>query len=66
MRNLLNKIRDYFVGVVSEMKKVVWPTRSELIRDTIVVATSVVVAAVVIGLVDLGLSKIFEMTLIYR
>lgn len=56
------KIKGFFLGIakyfrdtVSEMKKVTWPTRKQIINNAIIVLIVVVVAAVVI----FGLDTIF-------
>ena len=43
---------------VDELRKVVWPTPTELYRYTLVVIVTVVVIAGFIGAVDLGLNEI--------
>jgi preprotein translocase subunit SecE len=40
--------------VVAELRKVIWPTRHELITYTTVALTFVVVMAVIVSLLDLG------------
>lgn len=50
------RIKNYFKGVKSELKKVNWPTRKELINYTIVVLATVGVMVVVIW----GLDLVFE------
>ncbi|MDP8299280.1 MAG: preprotein translocase subunit SecE [Candidatus Tantalella remota] len=48
-----------FVGQVkSEMKKVAWPSRQELMTSTMVVLVSTLMLAVFIGLCDLVLSRV--------
>ncbi len=42
--------------LVSEMKKVTWPTRKDLISYTLAVIAFVVVMALITGLFDMGLS----------
>ncbi|MFH1460284.1 MAG: preprotein translocase subunit SecE [Candidatus Omnitrophota bacterium] len=49
----MNKIKNFFVNVKSEMIKVSWPTRDELLNSTWVVLISVAILAVYIYLVDL-------------
>ena len=44
------KQRNY--NTVSEMKKVVWPSKKQIINNTVVVAVVVVVAAVLIMVLD--------------
>ncbi|MDR0886850.1 MAG: preprotein translocase subunit SecE [Clostridiales Family XIII bacterium] len=48
-------LKEYFKGVKTETKKVVWPTRKELTSYTIVV----LVACVFFGLVIWGLDSAF-------
>lgn len=40
--------------VIAELRKVIWPTRNELITYTTVALTFVVVMAVIVSLLDLG------------
>jgi len=51
-------IGKFFNQVKIEMKKVSWPSKSELISSTIVVLISTVVLALYIGVCDLVLSRI--------
>ena len=44
----------YLKGVRQEFKKVVWPTREELVTDTIVVFGCVIFFAVAFWLIDTG------------
>lgn len=45
----------------AELKKVVWPTRKELINYTIVVFVTVVFVAALIGVVDAIFSELFQL-----
>jgi preprotein translocase subunit SecE len=42
---------------VSEMRKVLWPSRKEMITYTIVVTVFVVILVALVALLDLGLTK---------
>ncbi|MDR3288256.1 MAG: preprotein translocase subunit SecE [Peptococcaceae bacterium] len=53
-------IAEYFRGVWSELKKVYWPSRQQLVTYTIVVFVAVVIVAVLLGLIDSGLSFILS------
>lgn len=44
--------KGYLTSVRSEMKRVVWPTKKELINYTIAVCASLIVVGVVIALLD--------------
>lgn len=60
---MFNKIKDFFREVNVEIRKVVYPTREELIGSTWVVIITVIVIALFLGVVDLGLSKLVSMAL---
>lgn len=52
------KLRAYFRGVKSETKKVVWPTRKELINYTGVVIFMCLIVSFVVWLLDLGINRL--------
>ena len=58
MRN--NRAIKYLLDSYEELKKVSWPTRKQLIRDTLIVVVSSAVITAFIAVVDLGLSKVLE------
>ncbi len=43
----------------SELKKVTWPTRKQLITYTLVVSVFVIIVAAVVGIIDFGLLQIY-------
>ena len=47
-----NGLTKWFRGMKSELKKVVWPTWSQVLNNTLVVIVVSVIFAVVIGLID--------------
>jgi len=49
---MLNKLVDYIKKVYIEMRKVTWPTRSEVTNSTIVVVMISVLVAVIIFALD--------------
>ena len=46
-------VRSYLRETQFEMRKVVWPTREETIRTTLVVIVVVVLLSIVLGLIDI-------------
>jgi preprotein translocase subunit SecE len=44
-------------NIYEELRKVVWPTREELIKMTGVVIATVIVVAIVLGAIDYAFSK---------
>ena len=53
-------LREYFRGVKTEIKKVVWPTRKELVSYTIVVLITCAVFALFLWGVDSGFLAIIR------
>jgi len=58
---VFDKIKNFFKEVKQEIKKVVFPSRDEVIGSTKVVLALVVIVAVFLGLIDLLLSKLVGM-----
>ncbi len=46
-------IRHFFQGLSSEFKKITWPDRSTLLRETVTVAVVAVVLGVIIATLDM-------------
>ncbi|MFZ0325398.1 MAG: preprotein translocase subunit SecE [Actinomycetes bacterium] len=55
---LFGRIALFFRQVAAEMRKVVWPTRSELITYTTVVVVFVLVFSLIVLGFDLGMAKL--------
>ncbi len=60
---MLNKVKEFFREVKVEIKKVVFPSKDELIGSTWVVIITVVVISLFLGVVDLGLTKLVGIAL---
>lgn len=60
---MLNKVKEFFREVKVEVKKVVFPSKDELIGSTWVVIITVIVVSLFLGIVDLGLSKLVSIAL---
>lgn len=54
----LNKIKEFVREVMTEFKRVTWPSRPEIITSTSVVILLSVVVAVFLWVVDIGLSTL--------
>jgi preprotein translocase subunit SecE len=52
-----NRIGGFFREVVSELRKVIWPTRKELLTYTSVVIVFVTVMTTIVALLDFGFGK---------
>jgi preprotein translocase subunit SecE len=60
---MLNKVKEFFREVKTEVKKVVFPTKEELIGSTWVVIITVLIISIFLGIIDLSLSKIVGIAL---
>ncbi len=49
---LFKQAKSFLLGVRSELRKVTWTSRKELVESTIVVIIAVVIVAVFLGIVD--------------
>lgn len=57
-RNPFAAIWLYVRQVVAELRKVIWPTRSQMVNYTIIVLLFVVILTAMISLLDLGFAKL--------
>lgn len=54
-------IREYFISVYNELKKVHWPDRRQMVAYTGVVIFAVALVAIIIYLFDWGLSSLLKL-----
>ncbi len=59
-----NKIVRFFKELKSELKKVVWPSKSQVIKNSLIVIAAVIIIGIVIWVLDLafgfGISKLIK------
>ena len=60
---MLNKVKEFFREVKVEVKKVVFPSKDELIGSIWVVIITVIMISLFLGIVDLGLAKLVGIAL---
>ncbi|MEK6691209.1 MAG: preprotein translocase subunit SecE [Nitrospirota bacterium] len=60
----MQKIKEYLKEVKVELKKVVFPSKDEIIGSTWVVIFTVVLVSIFLGIVDIGLSRLVKLVLI--
>ncbi|MHB8894821.1 MAG: preprotein translocase subunit SecE [Candidatus Geothermincolia bacterium] len=54
-------IKQFYKDVVIEMKKVIWPSRTEVVNYTLVVLITVTIVATFILVLDLVLSRLLHL-----
>lgn len=62
---MITKIINYFKNSYQEMRKVVWPSRQEVLSHTIIVVIAIVVSMGLVALIDFGLFNVLQI-LIYK
>lgn len=55
--SIFSRMGKAFKDYRSEFKKLVWPTKEQLVRNAAVVLISIIVVGLALWLVDFGLSK---------
>ena len=54
----------FLTDVISELRKVVWPTREDVVYLTFVVVVITVILGAVLGLIDLGFGRLIDTVLL--
>lgn len=57
------RIKRYFRELISEFKKLEWPTKSKVLNNTIVVLVMMLFVTAFVWVLDLGFSKFLEFIL---
>ena len=60
---MFEKIKRFFREVKTELSKVTWPARKEVLASTAVVLVFVVIVSLYLGLVDFVISKLVRLLL---
>ncbi|MCY7361318.1 MAG: preprotein translocase subunit SecE [Ignavibacteria bacterium] len=55
-----DKIINFFSDIYSELKKVSWPKKQELIDSTKVVVITMLISAVFVYIIDKGISEMLK------
>lgn len=59
----MSKIVQFFKESKAELKKVVWPTKEDVLSSIKIVVISTIIVALVLGFLDLGFSSLFRLIL---
>ena len=59
--NFFKRIGRFFKNMWHELKKVTWPSKKDLIRQSTVVVVFVLILTVLVGLIDTGLSALLKL-----
>ena len=61
MADKKNRLMKFFRETKSEMKKVSWPSKDQLIRNTVVILAFVIIMTIVLSLVDFGFERLLSL-----
>ncbi len=50
--NPIQRIRNFYHEVITELKKCTWPSRSELMESTLLVIVSIIILGIFVAVVD--------------
>ena len=57
------KVFQFFKESRAELKKVVWPTKDDVISSIKVVIISTIILSLILGLLDLGFTELFRIVM---
>ncbi len=57
----MNKIAKFLKEVQTELKKVIWPTREQAVRLTVIVVGVSLVVGMYVGMLDYTLTKLISL-----
>ncbi len=60
-KNLFSRIAGWFRGMKSELKKIVWPTPKQILKNSLVVLVTIVIVAIILWAFDSLASAIVEL-----
>ncbi|MBN1531405.1 MAG: preprotein translocase subunit SecE [Spirochaetes bacterium] len=63
MRDLVNKMLEFFRESKEELRKVTWPDRDEVTNFTLVVLVAVLIMSLFLWLVDAGIMEIIKIVM---
>ena len=58
---MFSRIRQFFIDVQAEFKRIQWATRERTIRQTSIVVLVSLIIAIYLGVADLGLSNLMQL-----
>lgn len=62
-KGFFSRVASYFRDLKNELKRVVWPTRSRVIKNTTIVLVTVAVVTVLVTTLDFGFSSLLKLLL---
>lgn len=57
---IMSKVVQFLRESKAELKKVVWPSRDDVVSSVKVVIISTIIIAIILGLLDIGFTQLFR------
>ena len=54
------RVKKFFRDTKSELKKVTWPTKEQLIHNTGVIITFIIIITIILSLLDVAFAQLFK------
>ncbi len=55
------RVKKWFKGLKAEFKKIVWPDRDSVVKQTIAVIVITIILSLIIALLDLGVKNLVDL-----
>ena len=52
-------ILKFFRETKADLKKVTWPTKKQLVHNTLIILVFIIITAIILSVLDLGFAKLF-------
>ena len=59
--SLGTRMKKFFKDTKSELKKVTWPTKEQLIHNTGVIIVFIIIITIILSLLDVAFSQVFRL-----
>ena len=61
MAESANKVKtSYWKGLKAEFKKIIWPSRDDVVKQTILIIVVVIILGIIIKLLDTGIQAVLS------
>ncbi len=55
------RVKKWFKGLKAEFKKIVWPDRDSVVKQTVAVIVITIILSLIIALLDLGVKNLVDL-----
>ena len=59
-KGFMDRAKKFLKETKAELKKVTWPTKDQLIHNTVVIITFIAVVAIILSVLDIAFAELFQ------